>query len=170
MFVVIIVAVIVVLFLQLATLVDVNIVTFDPTAIIGDDIEADAVLRRSKIVPSVIIPILLRKRPKKCRASSSTSAQFSGWLLCFFVRLFLPQCILVSLYFVASLDGQSNQHHPYRITSTKSSHPPPTMFGWLLHIANKQPPLDAPYHTLGGRVPITIHVDNHLMEGDVISP
>ena len=87
MFVVIIAAVIVILFLQLATLVDVNVITFDPTAIIDDDIEADAVLRRSKIVPLVIIPILLRKRPKKCRASSSTSAQFSGWLLCFFVHL-----------------------------------------------------------------------------------
>jgi hypothetical protein len=112
----------------------------------------------------------LRKRPKKCRASSSTSAHFSGWLLCFFVHLFLPRCILVSYYFIASLDGQSDQHHLHRITSTKSSHPPPTMFGWLLHIANKQPPLDAPYHTLGGRVPSSIRVDNHLTEGDVVSP
>ncbi len=76
MFVVIITAVIVILLLQLATLVDVNIVTFDPTAIIDDDVEADAVLQRSQIVPSVIIPILLRKRPKKCRASSSTSVHF----------------------------------------------------------------------------------------------
>ena len=88
----------------------------------------------------------------------------------FFVCLFLPRCILVSYYFVASLDGQSDQHHLHRITSTKSSHPPPTMFGWLLHIANKQPPLDAPYHTLGGRVPSSIRVDNHLTEGDVVSP
>ena len=88
----------------------------------------------------------------------------------FFVCLFLPRCILVSYYFVASLDGQSDQHHLHRITSTKSSHPPPTMFGWLLHIANKQPPLDAPYHTLGGRVPSAIRVDNHLTEGDVVSP
>ncbi len=44
MFVVIIAAVIVVLLLQLATLIDVNVVTFDPTAIIDDDIKADAVL------------------------------------------------------------------------------------------------------------------------------
>jgi hypothetical protein len=44
MFVVIIGAVIVVLLLQLATLVDVNAVTFDPTAIIDNDVEADAVL------------------------------------------------------------------------------------------------------------------------------
>jgi hypothetical protein len=88
----------------------------------------------------------------------------------FFVRLFLPRCILVSYYFVPSLDGQSDQHHLHRITSTKSSHPPPTMFGWLLHIANEQPPLDAPYHTLGGRVPSAIRVDNHLTEGDVVSP
>ena len=43
------------------------------------------------------------------------------------------------------------------------------MFGWLLHIANEQPPLDAPYHTLGGRVPSAIRVDNHLTEGDVVS-
>ena len=86
MVVVIIVAVIVILLL--ATLVDVNVVTFDPTAIINDDVEADAVLRRSHIVPSVIIPILLRIRPKKCRASSSTSAQFSGWLLCFLFACF----------------------------------------------------------------------------------
>jgi hypothetical protein len=57
MFVVIIAAVIAVLLLQLATFVDVNVVTFDPTAINDDDVEADAVLRRSQIVPSVIIPI-----------------------------------------------------------------------------------------------------------------
>ena len=61
MFMVIIAAVIVVLLLQLATLVDISVVTFDPTAIIDDDVKADAVLRQSQIVPSVIIPILLRK-------------------------------------------------------------------------------------------------------------
>ncbi len=61
MFVVIITAVIIVLLLQLATLVNVNVITFDPTAIIDNDVEAEAVLRRSQIVPSVIIPILLRK-------------------------------------------------------------------------------------------------------------
>jgi hypothetical protein len=67
MFVVIIAAVIVVLLLPLATLVEVDVVTFDPTAIIDDDIEDDAVRRRSQIIPSVMIPILLRKRPKKGR-------------------------------------------------------------------------------------------------------
>jgi hypothetical protein len=91
-------------------------------------------------------------------------------LVVFFFCLFLPQCTLVSYYFVPSLDGQSDQYHLHRITFTKSSHPSPTMFGWLLHIANKQPPLDAPYHTLGGRVPSAIRLDNHLTEGDVVSP
>ena len=44
------------------------------------------------------------------------------------------------------------------------------MFGWLLHIANEQPPLNDPSHSIGGRAPSAIRIDNHLTEGDVISP